>query len=248
MFSSVDFFNGHQNALLVAAIAPLVLLIVVLLAPGVLRAAPDARTSSRVHALAAQIRGRAGARARRPDRVPPAAPRRDRGGRPAVGVGASVPVLLGAAGRARARQAAPASAPRRPSCSRSTSPRSCRPRRRTSACSRPPAPPCSTPAGTSARRRRRLRRDPPGGRGHDRDPDGHAGAAQGGHVVARGQAARDAHHAGQAAGAPELTRRAAARAAVHGALGARVRGRRPRPSPARRRRRALVHGAPVPRR
>ena len=33
MFSSVDFFNGHQDALLVAAVAPLALLIVVLLAP-----------------------------------------------------------------------------------------------------------------------------------------------------------------------------------------------------------------------
>lgn len=55
MFSSVDLFNGHQNALLIAAIAPLVLLIVVLLAPVLLRAAPD-RSSSRLHALAAQIR------------------------------------------------------------------------------------------------------------------------------------------------------------------------------------------------
>ena len=44
---------------------------------------------------------------------------------------------------------APASAPRRRSCSRSTSPRCCRPRRRTSASSRPRAPPCFTPAGTS---------------------------------------------------------------------------------------------------
>ena len=37
MFSSVDLFNGHQNALVVAAIAPVVLLIVVLLAPLLLR-------------------------------------------------------------------------------------------------------------------------------------------------------------------------------------------------------------------
>ena len=37
MFSSVDLFNGHQNALLVAAIAPVALLVVVLLAPIVLR-------------------------------------------------------------------------------------------------------------------------------------------------------------------------------------------------------------------
>jgi phosphatidylinositol alpha-mannosyltransferase len=37
MFSSVDFFSGHQNALLVAAIAPAVLLAFVLIAPIVLR-------------------------------------------------------------------------------------------------------------------------------------------------------------------------------------------------------------------
>ena len=39
MFSSVDLFNGHQNALLVAAIAPLALLVLVLLAPVILRGA-----------------------------------------------------------------------------------------------------------------------------------------------------------------------------------------------------------------
>jgi phosphatidyl-myo-inositol alpha-mannosyltransferase len=38
MFSSVDVFGGHQDALLVAAIAPVVLLAVVLLAPALLRA------------------------------------------------------------------------------------------------------------------------------------------------------------------------------------------------------------------
>jgi phosphatidylinositol alpha-mannosyltransferase len=37
MFSSVDFFSGHQNALLVAAIAPAVLLAFVIVAPIVLR-------------------------------------------------------------------------------------------------------------------------------------------------------------------------------------------------------------------
>ena len=37
MFSSVDLFNGHQDALLFAAIAPVALLLVVLLAPVVLR-------------------------------------------------------------------------------------------------------------------------------------------------------------------------------------------------------------------
>ena len=56
MFSSVDFFNGHQNALLAAAIAPIVLLTFVLLAPVVLRTAPNASPSSRIHAVADQIR------------------------------------------------------------------------------------------------------------------------------------------------------------------------------------------------
>jgi phosphatidylinositol alpha-mannosyltransferase len=57
MFSSVDFFNGHQNALVVAAIAPLALLIVVLIMPVVLRGTGGKSRSSRLHALAAQIRG-----------------------------------------------------------------------------------------------------------------------------------------------------------------------------------------------
>jgi len=56
MFSSVDFFNGHQSALLVAAIAPLALLIVVLLAPIVLRGTGRGSRSSRAHLLAAQAR------------------------------------------------------------------------------------------------------------------------------------------------------------------------------------------------
>ena len=57
MFSSVDFFNGHQNALVVAAIAPLVLLIVVLLMPVALRSAGNRSATSRLHTLAASARG-----------------------------------------------------------------------------------------------------------------------------------------------------------------------------------------------
>jgi phosphatidyl-myo-inositol alpha-mannosyltransferase len=57
MFSSVDFFSGHQSALLVAAIAPLALLIAVLLAPIVLRSTRSRSGSSRLHAMAAQARG-----------------------------------------------------------------------------------------------------------------------------------------------------------------------------------------------
>jgi len=56
MFSSVDFFNGHQNALVVAAIAPVVLLVVVMLAPLVLRDAANRSPGSRLHAIAVQAR------------------------------------------------------------------------------------------------------------------------------------------------------------------------------------------------
>jgi phosphatidyl-myo-inositol alpha-mannosyltransferase len=56
MFSSVDLFNGHQDALLVAAVAPITLLAVVLLAPVLLRAGVSQSRFSRVHAAAAQVR------------------------------------------------------------------------------------------------------------------------------------------------------------------------------------------------
>jgi phosphatidylinositol alpha-mannosyltransferase len=57
MFSSVDLFNGHQNALVIAAIAPLVLLFIVLLAPFVLRHGGGAGRFGRLQALMAQARG-----------------------------------------------------------------------------------------------------------------------------------------------------------------------------------------------
>jgi phosphatidylinositol alpha-mannosyltransferase len=55
MFSSVNLFNGHQNALLFAALAPLALLIIVLLAPVLL---PHGATSrfGRLHAALTQMR------------------------------------------------------------------------------------------------------------------------------------------------------------------------------------------------
>lgn len=56
MFSSVDLFNGHQNALVVAAIAPAALLLIVLLAPVVLRHGPARTRFSRLHAAMAQVR------------------------------------------------------------------------------------------------------------------------------------------------------------------------------------------------
>jgi phosphatidylinositol alpha-mannosyltransferase len=55
MFSSVDIFSGHQTALLIAAVAPVTLLLLLLLAPILLRAGTGSR-SSRVHAAATQAR------------------------------------------------------------------------------------------------------------------------------------------------------------------------------------------------
>jgi phosphatidylinositol alpha-mannosyltransferase len=56
MFSSVDLFKGHQGALIVAAIAPLVLLIAIMLAPIVLRFGPGGSRSNRVFIALAQLR------------------------------------------------------------------------------------------------------------------------------------------------------------------------------------------------
>jgi len=57
MFSSVNLFTGHQSALLVAAIAPVALLLVVLLAPVLLRHGAPCSRFARFHALLAQLRG-----------------------------------------------------------------------------------------------------------------------------------------------------------------------------------------------
>jgi phosphatidylinositol alpha-mannosyltransferase len=57
MFSSVDIFSGHQTALLVTVIAPLVLLALVLLAPVLLRHGAARLKFERLHALLAQTRG-----------------------------------------------------------------------------------------------------------------------------------------------------------------------------------------------
>jgi phosphatidylinositol alpha-mannosyltransferase len=57
MFSSVDIFSGHQTALLVTAIAPLVLFALVLLAPVLLRHDAARLKFERLHALVAQTRG-----------------------------------------------------------------------------------------------------------------------------------------------------------------------------------------------
>jgi phosphatidylinositol alpha-mannosyltransferase len=56
MFSSVDIFNGHQDALLAVAIAPAVLLAVLVLMPMLLRH-PATKRFARLHAVATQVRG-----------------------------------------------------------------------------------------------------------------------------------------------------------------------------------------------
>jgi len=57
MFSSVNFFSGHQNALLAVAIVPVALLVVVLGAPLLLRHGAGRFKFARLHAVAAQVRG-----------------------------------------------------------------------------------------------------------------------------------------------------------------------------------------------
>jgi phosphatidyl-myo-inositol alpha-mannosyltransferase len=47
MFSSVDIFSGHQTALLITAVVPLALLLIVLVAPAILRAGAARRPGSR---------------------------------------------------------------------------------------------------------------------------------------------------------------------------------------------------------
>jgi phosphatidylinositol alpha-mannosyltransferase len=56
MFSSVDLFNGHQNALVVVAVAPVALLVLVLLAPLVLRHGPAGSRFRRAAVLLGQAR------------------------------------------------------------------------------------------------------------------------------------------------------------------------------------------------
>ena len=56
MFSSVDIFAGHENALMAVAIAPAALLAILLVTPVVLRH-PATRRFARIHAVADQARG-----------------------------------------------------------------------------------------------------------------------------------------------------------------------------------------------
>jgi len=56
MFSSVNIFSGHQNALLIAALAPVALLLLLLLAPVLLRSGAGRSRFARLHSAAAQAR------------------------------------------------------------------------------------------------------------------------------------------------------------------------------------------------
>jgi phosphatidylinositol alpha-mannosyltransferase len=56
MFASVDIFSGHQEALMIAAIAPLTLLLVVLLAPVILRHGTPGSRLGRLHTLLTRAR------------------------------------------------------------------------------------------------------------------------------------------------------------------------------------------------
>jgi phosphatidylinositol alpha-mannosyltransferase len=56
MFSAVDLFSGHQDALLAAVIAPLALLVLVLLAPVILRYSAAESRLGRLHTMAGQGR------------------------------------------------------------------------------------------------------------------------------------------------------------------------------------------------
>lgn len=55
MFSSVNFFTGHEHAMLLVAIAPVALLIVVLLAPVLLRYGPGGTRFQRAHAALVKV-------------------------------------------------------------------------------------------------------------------------------------------------------------------------------------------------
>ncbi len=203
MFSSVNIFSGHQEALLIAAIAPLTLLLIVLVAPLLLR-----RRGSRRIALgpAAQRRGPGAGGAvpgaQRPGGVPPAKARAPGERRSALCLGAAVALLLHAAGRAR---------PRAPDRNRGRGRGAVRGEHHRGAAGdagEPRRVPAGVRGGAShrlarqLRRRRRLRRDPAGRGGRNRSADGDAGAAEGGHVLAGDPPARDARHPGEVACTP----------------------------------------------
>ena len=131
--SSTDLFHSSTEKLFVFSFVPLALLLVVLIAPVLMRRNGNgrlARIGAAMHRALLQVRAGLA-------RVPQPALRRRRHRRPARRLGDPARRLLGAAGGARP-DARPASAPPPRSSSRSTSPRSCRRPPRTSASSSSP--------------------------------------------------------------------------------------------------------------
>ena len=217
MFSSVNLFSGHQNALLVAAIAPLALLVLVLLAPVVLR--HGGSRLGRLQSVMTQIRGamtrvRAGLAVFRQPRLGAVAALAQfaawalqwlscyfllvaLGLNHQAGMAAAAAVLF-AVNITAVLPATPANL--------GVFQAAC-------------AAVLHTGWHVGIRHRGRVRGDPAVRRGRHRPADGRSGAGQGGHVLARGAPARDACRAGQAAGP------AAVRDAVRDTTGRRTRSR-----------------------
>jgi phosphatidylinositol alpha-mannosyltransferase len=181
-FSSVNFFAGHEQALVYVAIVPIVLLVVVLMAPIILRYGPGGSRFQRVRSAIESVHQ---ALLRVRDGL---AVFRD----PKLGAQAAffqllawalqatscylLLVALGLSGKAGfAGAAAVLFAVNVTAAGDAVEPR------------RVPAGLCHRAAHRlpcRLRHRNRLRRDPPGGGGHDGDPAGRALFAQGGHVMA----------------------------------------------------------------
>ncbi len=198
MFSSVDFFNGHQNALVIAAIAPIALLVLVLLAPLVLRHGGGAGRFGRLQSRMAQAR-----RAMMRVRAGLAVFRRPKLGAVAAGaqLGAwalqwvSCYVLLVALGLDH--QAGMAAAAAVLFAVNITAVLPATPANLgvfQAACAAVLHTGWHVGFGTGSS----LRRDPAGGGGHERHPDGHARTPQRGDVLARGAPPGDARGARQA--------------------------------------------------
>ncbi len=119
MFSTVHYFDGHHAALFAFAIAPLVILLLVIAAPALLRSGLPSR-SKRVSDVPAQDARRDDAGARRPARVPQPAPRRDGDASPSSRRGACSGCRASCCWSRSASTARRASARRRRCCSPST--------------------------------------------------------------------------------------------------------------------------------
>ena len=201
MFSTVGLFAGREQALIWYAVAPIVVLLLVLVAPALVRSGLPKR-SARVgrwmrQARAAATRVRHGLIVFRRPRMGSAAVTMQLGAWALQLVSCYVlMVALGLDAQGR-----------RPRRRRRGPVRGQRERRAPADAVEPRRLPGRVRARAQPRlrhlllRRARLRDHPAGGRGRDRGRARRAGAGQGGRVVARGAAPRAAHRAGRAVGA-----------------------------------------------